>query len=88
METQNMKTLGNKILKANAAQLDASWAILKYKEIGILRKLDCYSELFNLKSDKVFSEAPATEDGRILDKPTRNVVHEYLIQRSSEINGQ
>ena len=88
METQNMKTLGKKILKANAAQLDASWAILKYKEIGILRKIECYSELFGLNSEKVAAEAPVTEDGRILDKPTRNSIHEYLITRSSEINNQ
>lgn len=80
--------LEKKVAKANAAQLDACWAILKYKEIGILRKLEAYAELFGLKSQKLVDEAPQSDDGRILDKKTRHAIHDFLLARSQELNAR
>jgi hypothetical protein len=39
-ETEQIELL-EKISQANEAQVDSMWAILKYKEIGIYRKVAC-----------------------------------------------
>ena len=75
-------TLVNKINKANEAQIDASWAILKYKEIGIYRKVFCLCQLFDVDVDFVLAELPQDEDGRILDYKTRHIIHDALIEVS------
>ena len=75
-------TLVNSINKANEAQVDASWAILKYKEIGIYRKVACLSQLLNVDFNVVLDELPQDEDGRILDYKTRHIIHDALIEVS------
>ena len=35
------------IESANPVQVDTLWSILKYKEIGILRKVKCMSEVLD-----------------------------------------
>lgn len=80
METH---TLQSRIEQVDDTGLDALWAILKYKEIGILRKIKCMCYILNLCPDEVISQLPQSED-RILDKPTRTEIHSYLIARSKK----
>lgn len=67
---------------ATDAQIDSAWAILKYKEIGIYRKIACLSELFKLDFKDVIKELPQDENGRILDHKTRHLIHDALIDVS------
>tara|TARA_B100000131_G_C17967535_1_gene553030 strand:- start:212 stop:466 length:255 start_codon:yes stop_codon:yes gene_type:complete len=64
---------------ATDAQVDAVWAILKYREIGIYRKLASISEVLNLSFDDVVNEFPSDEEGRILDYKTRHMIHDALM---------
>tara|TARA_E500000081_G_scaffold151004_1_gene180514 strand:+ start:1572 stop:1826 length:255 start_codon:yes stop_codon:yes gene_type:complete len=84
METQSTQEniLTNAIAHSNAVQVDASWAILKYKEIGIYRKVACLSSLFNIDFQTIISQLPQDEEGRILDYKTRQIIHESLISVS------
>ena len=75
-------TLVNAINNANESAVDASWAILKYKEIGIYRKVACLSQLLGVDFDIVLDELPQDEDGRILDYKTRHIIHDALIEVS------
>lgn len=74
-------TLKNRIDEIDAAGLDALWAILKYKEIGILRKVKCMAYVLNVDSDELISQLPQDE-GRLLDQPTRTEIHKHLLARS------
>jgi len=65
--------------KANSVEIDASWAILKYKEIGIYRKVACLSSLFNLDFEVVLDKLPKDEEGRLLDYKTRHLIHDTLL---------
>lgn len=64
---------------ANSVEVDASWAILKYKEIGIYRKVACLSSLFNLDFEVVLDKLPKDEEGRLLDYKTRHLIHDTLL---------
>ena len=64
---------------ANSVEVDASWAILKYKEIGIYRKVACLSSLFNLDCEVVLDKLPKDEEGRLLDYKTRHLIHDTLL---------
>ena len=75
-------TLVNAINNANESEVDASWAILKYKEIGIYRKVACLSQLLDVDFNVVVDELPQDEDGRILDYKTRHIIHDALIEVS------
>ena len=72
-------TLTQAINNANDVQVDGAWAILKYKEIGIYRKVACISELLDINFREVVDELPQDEDGRILDYKTRHIIHDALI---------
>jgi hypothetical protein len=65
--------------QANEAQVDSVWAILKYKEIGIYRKIACICEVLNLDFQEVLDQLPQDEEGRILDYKTRHMIHDSLI---------
>ena len=67
---------------ANSEQIDASWAILKYKEIGIYRKVACLSALFNINLQDVLNSLPQDDEGRILDYKTRYIIHDALVSVS------
>lgn len=83
METSiDVNSLTEAISDADAVQVDASWAILKYKEIGIYRKVACLSSLFSLDFDTIINELPQDDEGRILDFKTRHIIHEALISVS------
>ena len=79
-----MKTLKTAINGAGEDKLDGMWAILKYREIGIMRKLKSMSALLGLKQDEVIAEAPQDENNRILDYTTRQEIHETLLEASKK----
>jgi len=87
MTTENENTtLGNPFVSAigesQEAQLDALWAILKYKEIGIYRKVACMCEVLNLDFNMVLDSLPQDEEGRLLDYKTRHLIHDALMEVS------
>lgn len=73
-------TLTKVIEKSKPEQIDLCWAVLKYKEIGVLRKIKALCSAFSLNLEQVFSELPKDENGRILDWPTRHMIHDSLMQ--------
>ncbi len=79
-----MKTLLETIADADEVEIDTLWAILKYQEIGILRKLKCMSLVLGLEEDEVIQSAPADSNGRILDHETRKQIHEVLLAVSQK----
>ncbi|NDG53351.1 MAG: hypothetical protein EBY39_10060 [Flavobacteriia bacterium] len=79
METETKLSLSSSLEEATDAQVDAVWAILKYREIGIYRKVASICEVLNLDFNKVVSELPSDEEGRILDHKTRHLIHDALM---------
>jgi len=79
-----MRTLFDAIKLAESEEIDGLWAILKYRDIGILRKLKSMSALLDIDSNKVIDEAPQDEDNRIIDFKTRNKIHKILLESSKE----
>jgi len=79
-----MKTLLNAIKDADDVEIDACWAILRDFRLGIMRKLKCWSLIFDLDENKVLEEASRDKEGRILDKITRHQLHEELIKVSQK----
>lgn len=80
-------TLANAIEKSKPEQIDLCWAVLKYKEIGILRKIKALCSAFNLNLEQVTLELPKDDNGRIIDWETRHMIHDSLI-KVSKINKQ
>ena len=81
--TKTTTKLESQIQKCSEVDVDCLWAILKYREIGILRKVLCICNLLKLNSDEILPEIPQDENGRFLDKPTRAMIHDALIRRIS-----
>ena len=79
-----MKQIIEAIKDADEVEIDATWAILKYQKIGILRKLKVIALIFNLDEDEVLGEAPKDSNGRILDHITRHQIHDELIKVSQK----
>ena len=67
---------------ATPVQIDTLWSILKYKEIGIYRKVKCMSSVLGLNFEKVVGDLPKDDGGRILDWKTRHFIHDTLIVNS------
>ena len=84
MEVQQSNAIGASLGEASDAQVDAVWAILKYREIGIYRKLASISEVLNLNFEEVVSQFPSDEEGRVLDHKTRHMIHDSLISLNGE----
>jgi hypothetical protein len=82
METLETNLLTDSIAKAQESQVDALWAILKYKEIGIYRKVACMCEVLNVDFEDALSGMPQDEDGRLLDYKTRHLIHDALMDIS------
>lgn len=78
-------TISEAIENANSAQVDCIWAILKYKEIGILRKIKCMSEVLNFDLDLACKELPVNENGYIVDYKTRHLIHDVLLDKSKQL---
>jgi hypothetical protein len=79
------KLLATAIEKATPEQIDLCWAVLKYKEIGVFRKVKSLCSAFGLNFDKVVAELPQ-DNGRVVDKQTRHLIHETLIKVSQTQN--
>ena len=84
MEVQEENAISLSLREATNAQVDAVWAILKYREIGIYRKLAYISEVLNVDFEEVVSQFPSDEEGRVLDHKTRHMIHDSLISLSVE----
>lgn len=81
-EIKPEKFLGEISKLNNPHKIDSLWAILKYKEIGILRKIMAMASVMGL-DDIDLEEFPKDPDtGRIIDKKTRHLINETLIQVS------
>ena len=85
MQNTEIPTISQAIQQANSAQVDCLWAILKYKEIGILRKVKCMSELLRFDLDKACAELPVNENGFIVDYKTRHLIHDILLEKSRNV---
>lgn len=79
-------TLAEAIKSSNPAQIDCLWAILKYKEIGILRKVKCMAEVFGpqFDLDQALRELPINDTGYIVDYKTRHLIHDVLLSVSKK----
>lgn len=86
MQTEvEIPTISEAIENANSAQVDCIWAILKYKEIGILRKIKCMSEVLNFDLDLACKEFPINENGYIADFKSRHLIHDILLEKSKQL---
>lgn len=78
----NISKLENIISKATADQIDILWAILKYKEIGIYRKVKCMCAVLGADLEAAVNLLPKDQEGRILDYKSRHMIHDVLIKYS------
>ena len=76
--------LFKKISEANQYQMDALWAILKCRDIGILRKIYAMCEVFGIDKKEVVSNIPQDENGRVYDSKNRFLLSQALIQASKD----
>lgn len=72
----------DEISNANDAQIDALWAILKYRDMGILRKVLAMCEVLNVDSNIVVANLPQDENGRIYDSRNRYILTKALVSAS------
>ena len=72
-----------KIKEANEHQMDALWAILKYRDMGILRKIQAMCAVLNLDQNEVISNLPQDENGRIYDSKNRFLLSRALLKACS-----
>jgi hypothetical protein len=69
IQTEQGSTILEKgIENSKGVEVDTIWAVLKYKEIGIFRKIGCICNLLDLNFNKAIKEMPQDENGRILDQ--------------------
>lgn len=74
-----MTKLLKRIESANEVEIDLMWAVLKYREMGILRKLKCFAHILGMNfNEDISPETYTDEEGRILDKDTRHAIHDVL----------
>ena len=81
-EKLNLQNFEDAISKTNDTNIDTLWAILKYKEIGIYRKVKCMSEVLGADFDLLANELPTDSSGRVLDQRSRHAIHDVLIKYS------
>jgi len=79
--------LVEKLEEANMVELDIAFALLKYREIGIYRKIQAICLSFNLNLDEVLKGLPQ-EEGRLLDWETRHFIHHYMIARANQLQSK
>lgn len=80
--TEAPAMLVSAIESANSEQLDTLWSILKYKEIGIFRKMKCMTQVLGLDFIQLVDNLPKDDEGRVLDYRTRHMIHDILIKVS------
>jgi hypothetical protein len=74
-----------KLSTANETELDVAFALLKYKEIGIYRKIKGLCLCFGLNFEEVIKGLPP-ENGRLLDRETRHFIHDFMLARAKEFH--
>ena len=77
--------LFEEIGQANEHQMDALWAILKYRDMGILRKIYAMCEVLDLDKEKVISSLPQDENGRIYDSKNRFLLSRALLNKPKDL---
>lgn len=77
--------LVQKLSNASETELDVAFALLKYKEIGIYRKIKGLCLAFNLNFEEVIKILPQ-ENGRLLDRETRHFIHDFMLARAKEFH--
>jgi hypothetical protein len=75
------ESIKNKILSCTDEQLDLGFALIKYPELGILRKVKCFSLVFGIDFDDLLSILPKTSDDRILNKNAKLMLRGLLMER-------
>jgi hypothetical protein len=83
MDSENILFEG--IAQANEHQMDALWAILKYRDMGILRKVCAMCEVLGLNKDEVISNLPQDENGRIYDSKNRFLLSRALLNKPKDL---
>ena len=81
-EKLNLDAFDESINKASGSEIDTLWAILKYKEIGIYRKVKCMADVLEADFEVLIGELPSDTSGRILDQRSRHAIHDILIKYS------
>ena len=81
-EKLNLDAFDESINKASGSEIDTLWAILKYKEIGIYRKVKCMADVLGADFEALIGELPSGSSGRILDQRSRHAIHDILIKYS------
>ena len=81
-EKLNLDAFDESINKASSSEIDTLWAILKYKEIGIYRKVKCMADILKADFEVLINELPSDTSGRILDQRSRHAIHDILIKYS------
>lgn len=79
--------LVQKLSNASETELDVAFALLKYKEIGIYRKVKGLCLAFNLNFEEVIKILPQ-ENGRLLDRETRHFIHDFMLARAKEFHAK
>jgi|TARA_B110000483_G_scaffold220334_1_gene275273 hypothetical protein len=69
---------------ADEHQMDALWAILKNRDIGILRKILAMCAVLQIDKDEVVSHLPQDENGRIYDSKNRFLLSRALLKASNQ----
>lgn len=60
-------------------ELDIMWAILKYKGMGIFKKVKCFAYILDIDEQAFIDGLPKDESGRVLDYETRHLIHDALL---------
>lgn len=81
----NNNPLVEKLTNASEIELDVAFALLKYKEIGIYRKIKGLCLAFGLNFDEVMKGLPQ-ENGRLLDRETRHFIHDFMLARAKQFH--
>ena len=74
------------VYSADKVDVDCAWAVLKYREFGILRKARCLARIFGTDEFVLIESLPKDEHGRILDKPSRDLFNDLLVSRGQPDN--
>jgi len=81
-----MKTLETAILQGDEIDQDLVWSLLKRKDekFGILKKLKAMARALDIPEEEVLEEAFKDDQGRYLDGPNRDAIHNALIDWKSK----
>ena len=84
MEGVKKGLLVSAIEQADVVEINTLWAVLKYKELGIFKKLKSMALILDVNFEEVLKDVPRDEEERVLDKKTRHLIHDVLIEVSQK----